>query len=171
MMSRKKYPYAELFIGTKLRAYRKELGLTVVAFANLLKISQGSLSDLENGRSFPAGETIMTLLRCTDIDIDWLIGLRDEIHNKDTKVGFVAEPAAPYATSEEVDLVRMTREVLNSGTDYARSLKANIRSFHKAIQTEERLSRVETRLADLEAKIDPQGPPGGAPESKKSVAM
>lgn len=71
----------------------------------------------------------------------------------------VAEEASIYKVGvldddpETAGLVKMTREILKSGTDYSASLAANIRSFHHAIKTEKRLLTVESRLEVVEKRL------------------
>ena len=47
----------------------------------------------------------------------------------------------------------MTREILKSGTDYSASLAANVRSFHHAIKTENRLNKIEDKILKMGDKI------------------
>ncbi|WP_319587615.1 helix-turn-helix transcriptional regulator [uncultured Desulfobulbus sp.] len=60
-------------IGARIRLFRKGKNLTLVQFADLIGISHGSLSSLENNRSKPAAETLSNLCLYTDIDIEWLL--------------------------------------------------------------------------------------------------
>ncbi|MFN3480996.1 MAG: helix-turn-helix domain-containing protein [Thermodesulfovibrionales bacterium] len=60
-------------IGNRIRQYRKAEGLTVRAFAKLVGISQGSLSDIENGKWVPSGAVIASLVQKTDINPMWLL--------------------------------------------------------------------------------------------------
>ncbi|MCH7500247.1 MAG: helix-turn-helix transcriptional regulator [Nitrospinae bacterium] len=41
--------------------------------AQVINISQGSLSDIENGKSYPSTPTIIKIMTKTDIDIHWLL--------------------------------------------------------------------------------------------------
>jgi len=56
------------------------------------------------------------------------------------------------------DLLQMTREILSSKTDYAESLAANIRSFHKSVQLENQIngqsSKSDSRIKSLEEKCE-----------------
>lgn len=60
-------------IGQRLRAYRVKKNLTLVQLSNLIGISHGSLSGLENSKSKPSAETLSNLCLYTDIDINWLL--------------------------------------------------------------------------------------------------
>jgi len=67
-------------MGTRLRAWRKSQLPPMKAFqlAKLIKISQGSLSDIESNKSLPSGATIHNILVLTDIDLHWLLTGRDD---------------------------------------------------------------------------------------------
>jgi len=60
-------------IGKRLRAWRVEQGWKGYKLAHVIKISHGSLSELENGKSYPSGPTIIKIMTKTDIDIHWLL--------------------------------------------------------------------------------------------------
>ncbi len=62
-------------IGDRIRMYRKYLGMKGFQFAKLIKISQGSLSDIENNKSLPRCKTIISLLTLSEnpVDIKWLL--------------------------------------------------------------------------------------------------
>lgn len=52
---------------------------------------------------------------------------------------------------ETAELLSMTREILKSDTDYSASLAANVRSFHHAIKTENRLNKMESELTTMKS--------------------
>ena len=61
------------FLGSRLRQWRKTLPLKSYELAKVIKISQGSLSDIENNKSLPSADTIAKLYQHTDINIIWLL--------------------------------------------------------------------------------------------------
>lgn len=61
------------FLGSRLREWRKTLPLKSFELAKLIKISPGSLSDIENNKSLPSADTITNLFQYTDINIIWLL--------------------------------------------------------------------------------------------------
>jgi peptidoglycan hydrolase-like protein with peptidoglycan-binding domain len=63
-------------IGKRLREWRKEKDWKGYQSAKAIGISQGSLSDIENGKSFPSAPTIIKLMNKTEIDIYWLLGVK-----------------------------------------------------------------------------------------------
>lgn len=61
-------------IGDKIRAIRHLYKLSQKEFAEKLMISQGSLSDLETGRTLPSYETLQSILiSYSDISTDWFL--------------------------------------------------------------------------------------------------
>lgn len=64
---------SKLLKGERLRQYRKKKGLTLVELGKKLGISHASLSDIEKGKSSPSAETMASLLRETDININWFL--------------------------------------------------------------------------------------------------
>jgi transcriptional regulator with XRE-family HTH domain len=61
------------FLGSRLRQWRKTLPLKSFELAKLIRISQGSLSDIENNKSLPSADTIAKLYQHTDLNIIWLL--------------------------------------------------------------------------------------------------
>jgi len=59
--------------GTRLRAWRKSVPLKLMQLSALIKVSQGSLSDLENDKSMPSATTLANLATFTDLNIYWLL--------------------------------------------------------------------------------------------------
>jgi transcriptional regulator with XRE-family HTH domain len=60
-------------VGTRIRQWRKSLPLKGYELARIIKISQGSLSDLENNKSLPSADTIVKLHMHTNVNILWLL--------------------------------------------------------------------------------------------------
>ena len=59
--------------GKRLRAWRKSVPLKLMQLSRLIKVSQGSLSDLENDKSLPSATTLANLSIYTDLNILWLL--------------------------------------------------------------------------------------------------
>lgn len=166
-----------------MRIYRESNGLTILDFADILEISSGSLSDIENNKTKPSARPLAALIQKTDINVYWLFsgegepcrkGRRGEggepeevgppaqeettiykdreeeplvmagetVYNKDS-------PAGPPKGDPLRELLEMTAEILASHTDYAASLAANIRSFHKSVELEKRTSSLEQKCDEL----------------------
>ncbi len=61
------------YLGVRLRQWRKSLPLKSYQLAKLIKISQGSLSDIENCKSLPSADTLAKLHQHTNLNIIWLL--------------------------------------------------------------------------------------------------
>jgi len=59
--------------GPRLRMWRKVNGIKLLPLGRLIKVSQGSLSDIENNKSNPSAVTITNLAIHTDINIFWML--------------------------------------------------------------------------------------------------
>jgi transcriptional regulator with XRE-family HTH domain len=60
-------------IGNNVRRLRKLHGLNQVEFANMVEVSQGSLSDIESGKSKPAVETVISIHERFGCSLEWLL--------------------------------------------------------------------------------------------------
>lgn len=61
-------------IGHRLKEYRKIKKIhTITSFSELIGISQGSLSDIENEKTFPSADTFQKIIKNTDINAHWLL--------------------------------------------------------------------------------------------------
>jgi transcriptional regulator with XRE-family HTH domain len=65
--------------GQRLRAWRKSVPLKLMELSRLIKVSQGSLSDLENDKSLPSATTLSNLSIFTDLNIYWLLNGRGPV--------------------------------------------------------------------------------------------
>lgn len=68
--------------GKRLRAWRKSIPLKLMELSSLIKVSQGSLSDLENDKSLPSATTLANLSIYTDLNIYWLLNGRGPVNRK-----------------------------------------------------------------------------------------
>jgi transcriptional regulator with XRE-family HTH domain len=60
-------------VGERLREWRKKSKLKLLELASVIKISQGSLSDLENNKSLPSANTLASIHTHTNLNIIWLL--------------------------------------------------------------------------------------------------
>lgn len=60
-------------IGCRIKQRRKELGLTQVQIKELTGISNGNLSDLENGNRLPSATALIELSRALQVTTDWIL--------------------------------------------------------------------------------------------------
>ena len=60
-------------VGGRLKYWRKVSALRLADVAALIRVSQGSLSELENDISLPSATTLNGLCQKTDLNIRWLL--------------------------------------------------------------------------------------------------
>lgn len=60
-------------IGCRIKKRRKELGLTQVQIKELTGISNGNLSDLENGNRLPSATALIELSKVLNVTTDWIL--------------------------------------------------------------------------------------------------
>lgn len=60
-------------VGKRLKTWRKYSMFKLVELSKKVRVSQGSLSDLENDKSLPSATTLANLCLYSDIDIYWLL--------------------------------------------------------------------------------------------------
>lgn len=63
----------QIFIGSRIKNRRKELGLTQMQIKEATGISSGNLSDIENGNKLPSTPTLISLSNVLDCSIDWML--------------------------------------------------------------------------------------------------
>ncbi|MEK5057679.1 hypothetical protein BK126_05270 [Paenibacillus sp. FSL H7-0326] len=60
-------------IGENIRKLRKTAGLTQIEFAKQIGISQGTLSDIEQGNCNPSVDTALSIHNHFNVTLDWLL--------------------------------------------------------------------------------------------------
>ncbi|MCX4674876.1 XRE family transcriptional regulator [Streptomyces sp. NBC_01433] len=61
-------------VGSRLRALRRERGITLADLASTIGVSESTLSRLESGRRRPSLELLLPLARTYDVPLDDLVG-------------------------------------------------------------------------------------------------
>ena len=74
-------PMTSEVFGTRLRAFRKQKGLTIEKLAERVGLSPNYLGDMERGKKLPSMGTLIRLVNELDISSDEL--LKDEINRAD----------------------------------------------------------------------------------------
>ncbi|QPJ61265.1 MAG: helix-turn-helix transcriptional regulator [Candidatus Nitronauta litoralis] len=112
---------AAKYLGRRLREWRKTLPLKSFELARLIKISQGSLSDIENDKSLPSADTLAKLYQHTSVNIIWLLTGKGSMTRTETGSGgegmtdVVQESAEAYGEDQRLmeliaKLVRIYRK-------------------------------------------------------------
>lgn len=145
-MSRKKNANPE--INARLRALVDSVsGGNAKEFAEKSGIPVSTFHEYMRGRD-PSAEHMIRISGFCDVDLHWFI----------TGEGSVARRNGAQMPQNRDDLsalLGMAAEILQSGTDYAESLAANIRSFHKSVEMERKLAAREDRgSADTDGRLE-----------------
>ena len=120
---KKKMSIKQKNIGERLKAFRKSKNINIVKFSELLGISHGSLSGLENNKSKPSTNTLVNLCRNTDINIYWLFTGEGEMIRQKPALGVehrmpvVREEPAKYTVSDAINIADRPREQLKQWID------------------------------------------------------
>ncbi len=111
------------FLGSRLRQWRKTLPLKSFELAKLIKISQGSLSDIENNKSLPSADTIAKLYQHTDLNVVWLL----------TGNGPINKPQHPSSneelSGEDADLNELIQKLVRTYYRGDAEKKAHLKGF------------------------------------------
>jgi len=99
-------------LGTRLRQWRKTLPLKSFQLAKLIKISQGSLSDIENNKSLPSADTIAKLYQFTDLNIIWLLLGKGPMERDHSASPDMDDAAVVQEASQDYGEDRKLREVI-----------------------------------------------------------
>ncbi|MBU0768674.1 MAG: helix-turn-helix domain containing protein, partial [Proteobacteria bacterium] len=119
-------------------------------FAKKAGIPHGTFSAYIKGR-MPHAEHLCRIQDTYNVNINWVLTGKGEkyIREEDSR-----EYSAYYEevnlddNPEMMDLLVITKEVLQSDTGYTESLAAIIRSFQRAVTTEKRLNKIEGEVAE-----------------------
>jgi transcriptional regulator with XRE-family HTH domain len=94
--------------GSRLQIYRKIKGLTGKELADIIGISQGSLSELENGKREPSGKVFSGIASNTNINIKWLLTGAEDAKQKERNPFFeeLEEWAREMSGSDNIDWMK-----------------------------------------------------------------
>jgi transcriptional regulator with XRE-family HTH domain len=84
-------------VGKRLKNWRKHSMLKLVELSKKIRVSQGSLSDLENDKSLPSATTLANLCMFSDINIYWLLTGRGPMIRQEPEHGNEVNFPAEYA--------------------------------------------------------------------------
>jgi transcriptional regulator with XRE-family HTH domain len=96
-------------VGKRLKSWRKHSMLKLVELSKKIRVSQGSLSDLENDKSLPSATTLANLCMFSDINIYWVLTGRGPMIRQEPEHGGDVNLPGEYA-----DLMqdRMLKELI-----------------------------------------------------------
>ena len=84
-------------VGKRLKSWRKHSMLKLVELSKKIRVSQGSLSDLENDKSLPSATTLANLCMYSDINIYWVLTGRGPMIRQEPEHGGDVNLPSEYA--------------------------------------------------------------------------
>ena len=126
-------------VGGRLKYWRKVSTLRLVDVAALVRVSQGSLSDLENDKSLPSAVTLTGLCQKTDMNLYWLLTGEGSMVSKEER--FQAESSAVsnlMAWMQDKDFRKTVMKLLNIFEKGSSAQKAQIRGFIAGVEADHR---------------------------------
>lgn len=136
----------------RLKLIRRNLnGISQAKLSKKLGIPSHKIKDVESGKTKISVEMAEIIEEKLNYSFRWILTGKGKM----IRPNEIGEPEPKDFTDNPqiAKLLSMTRAVLNSGTQYANSLDANIRSFHHAMQIESRFNSLENVVASLENEV------------------
>jgi transcriptional regulator with XRE-family HTH domain len=124
-------------VGGRLKYWRKVSTLRLVDVASLIRVSQGSLSDLENDKSLPSATTLTGLCQKSDMNICWLLTGEGSMVSKEEQ--FKAESSSVrdlMGWMQDKDFRKTVVKLVNIFGKGSASQKAQIRGFIAGVEAD-----------------------------------
>jgi len=124
-------------VGGRLKYWRKVSALRLVDVAALIRVSQGSLSELENDISLPSATTLNGLCQKTDLNIRWLLTGEGSMVSKEGK--FKVESSAVsdlMKWMQNKDFRKTVTKLLNIFENGSSAQKARIRGYIAGVEAD-----------------------------------
>ena len=88
---------------SNIKRARKQIGLGQVELANLLGVSQPTVSDWENGKKLPQGSNILELSKILGVTTDYILGKTIKVPEEFEDVLFAFHNGIEDLTQSEID--------------------------------------------------------------------
>ncbi len=99
-------------IGSRVRAARKELGLTMKALHDKTGLSTGNISDIENDKNTPSASSRSALSRALDCSVEWLLSGEEAAARKAELPVVPGEMESHGLACDGVELSPMERDLV-----------------------------------------------------------
>ena len=114
-------------VGGRLKYWRKVSALRLVDVAALIRVSQGSLSELENDKYLPSAATLNGLCQKTDLNIRWLLTGEGSMVSKEGKFKVESSAASDLMKwMQNKDFRKTVTKLLNIFENGSSAQKARI---------------------------------------------
>ena len=122
-------------VGGRLKYWRKVSTLRLVDVAALIRVSQGSLSDLENDKSLPSATTLTGLCQKTDMNICWLLTGEGSMVSKEERLKTESSSVRDLmGWMQEKDFRKTVVKLVNIFEKGSAPQKAQIRGFIAGVE-------------------------------------
>ena len=122
-------------VGGRLKYWRKVSTLRLVDVAALIRVSQGSLSDLENDKSLPSATTLTGLCQKTDMNICWLLTGEGSMVSKEERLKTESSSVRDLmGWMQEKDFRKTVAKLVNIFEKGSAPQKAQIRGFIAGVE-------------------------------------
>lgn len=99
-------------IGERIKSLRKKEGLNQIEFCKKIKLSQGRLSEIEQGKNNPSYDTLISVKEVFGVSLDWLVtGEYSKTDNVDTLEDGKLQDNMIELSEEEIELVQTYRSL------------------------------------------------------------
>ena len=117
-------------VGGRLKYWRKVSRLRLVDATKLIRVSQGSLSELENDKSLPSATTLTGLCQKTDMSICWLLTGEGSMVSKEEKFKVESSSVRDLMKwMQNKDFLQTVIRLLNTFDNGSSEQKARIRGY------------------------------------------
>ena len=124
-------------VGGRLKYWRKVSTLRLVDVAALIRVSQGSLSDLENDKSLPSATTLTGLCQKTDMNICWLLTGEGSMVSKEERLKTESSSVRDLmGWMQEKDFRKTVVKLVNIFEKGSAPQKAQIRGFIAGVEAD-----------------------------------
>lgn len=112
-------------IGENVRRLRKIHNLNQIEFSRLIGVSQGSLSDIEAGKSKPAIETVISIHTKFRCSLEWLLTGTNAQSSEISDTNLTGSELSPF----EIDLINTFRKLdVNNQLEALEIVKLKLRN-------------------------------------------
>ena len=124
-------------VGGRLKYWRKVSTLRLVDVAALIRVSQGSLSDLENDKSLPSATTLTGLCQKTDMNICWLLTGEGSMVSKEERLKTESSSVRDLmGWMQDKDFRKTVVKLVNIFEKGSAPQKAQIRGFIAGVEAD-----------------------------------
>jgi transcriptional regulator with XRE-family HTH domain len=114
-------------IGENVRRLRKIHNLNQIEFSRLIGVSQGSLSDIEAGKSKPAIKTVISIHTKFGCSLEWLL---TGTNSRSSEISSDTNPTSSELSPFEIELISAFRKLdVNNQLEALEIVKLKLRSI------------------------------------------